>query len=332
VGERVLRRGSRTVRPLASHLGLRSGGYTRLLQRAIVDFGSEDSFARASERLYRHHRIALSASSVRKVTLTHARAIEKAQQGGGSKGALPKQGAERIIAEMDGTMLPVVECRGRKSRSCHWKEMRLSAARVQGETRTRYAVSAGSVEQAGYDWAHLVAEAGWGMNSALHVVSDGAPWIQQQCAANFGSHATFLLDFFHLCEYLAAAAPGSATHPRWLQVQKDRLKRGQAQRVLDALQPFLEPDHIPDEQAPIRAAHRYLQNRLDQVDYPHALKHGLPIGSGMIEGGHRHVLQKRLKISGAWWHYNNASAMAHLRVCRANQKEDSYWNQLRKAA
>lgn len=26
-----------------------------------------------------------------------------------------------------------------------------------------------------------------------------------------------------------------------------------------------------------------------------------PIGSGEIEAGHRHVIQERLKISGAWW-------------------------------
>jgi hypothetical protein len=31
------------------------------------------------------------------------------------------------------------------------------------------------------------------------------------------------------------------------------------------------------------------------------LKLGLPIGSGMIESGHRHVLHARLKKAGAAW-------------------------------
>ena len=53
-----------------------------------------------------------------------------------------------------------------------------------------------------------------------------------------------------------------------------------------------------DEQAPIRTAHRHFSNRSEQLDYPSALKKDLPIGSGLIEGAHRHVLQKRLKLVG----------------------------------
>ena len=53
--------------------------------------------------------------------------------------------------------------------------------------------------------------------------------------------------------------------------------------------------------APVRAAYRYLDRRMDQLDYHSAIERELPIGSGMIEGGHRHVLQNRLKLSGAWW-------------------------------
>jgi hypothetical protein len=45
---------------------------------------------------------------------------------------------------------------------------------------------------------------------------------------------------------------------------------------------------------------RYLENRLDQLDYPSALAVGLPVGSGLIESGNRHLLQARLKLAGAW--------------------------------
>ena len=38
-------------------------------------------------------------------------------------------------------------------------------------------------------------------------------------------------------------------------------------------------------------AYRYLNNRRDCLDYKSALKNDLPIGSGLIESGHRHVLQ-----------------------------------------
>ena len=88
----------------------------------------------------------------------------------------------------------------------------------------------------------------------------------------------------------------------------------------------------PDEDAPVRSAIRYLSKRINQLDYQYAVENELPIGSGMIEGGHRHVLQNRLKISGAWWKQDNLIAMAHLCVCRANEHEDHYWEELSKAA
>jgi hypothetical protein len=56
--------------------------------------------------------------------------------------------------------------------------------------------------------------------------------------------------------------------------------------------PHLEPE--TQTQAPVRAAHRYLSGRRDQLDYAGARARGLPIGSGEIESGHRHVIQQRL--------------------------------------
>jgi len=44
---------------------------------------------------------------------------------------------------------------------------------------------------------------------------------------------------------------------------------------------------------------------------------GLPIGSGLIEAGHKHVLQARLRISGAAWLPSNGETMAQLRVLRS---------------
>ena len=64
------------------------------------------------------------------------------------------------------------------------------------------------------------------------------------------------------------------------------------------------------------------------MDYAGARAAGLPIGSGEVESGHRHVLQKRLKIAGAWWREPNAEAMLHLRAARANYDWDKYWSEI----
>lgn len=64
------------------------------------------------------------------------------------------------------------------------------------------------------------------------------------------------------------------------------------------------------------------------MDYPGARAEKLPIGSGEIESGHRHVIQQRFKLAGAWWKEPNAEAMLRLRVGRSSNLWDYYWNDL----
>ena len=96
--------------------------------------------------------------------------------------------------------------------------------------------------------------------------------------------------------------------------------------VMAALEKHLEPVGTPEEEAPVQNSYRYLTNRTDCLDYPRALALGLPIGSGMIESGHRHVLHARLKKAGAAWLPETADQIAHLRVLRANNAWQSLWN------
>ena len=159
-------------------------------------------------------------------------------------------------------------------------------------------------------------------------MGDGADWIRLQCREVFGQQATFLCDFYHVSEYLGAAAPSCrpARPDHWRRIQQKRLKRGSVQRVIDSLAEHLEPEGSPEEQSPVRNAHRYLTNRLECLDYPTAIKLALPIGSGMIESGHRHVLQARLKKAGTAWLRDHADQLAHLRVLRSNQEWETLWN------
>ncbi len=150
----------------------------------------------------------------------------------------------------------------------------------------------------------------------------------------FGLHGHFLVDFYHVCDYLTAAGKtivGTAAKA-WLETQKDRLKQNRLQDVVDELRRFVEDDTAPDDNAPVRAAHRYLTNRPGQFNYQDALLAELPIGSGEIESAHRYVIQDRLKRAGAWWKLKNAKHMLALRVCRANQEWDSYWQSRRQQA
>lgn len=44
-----------------------------------------------------------------------------------------------------------------------------------------------------------------------------------------------------------------------------------------------------------------------------------------MESGHRQVIQARLKIAGAWWHPKNLPGILALRILKANDWWDEYW-------
>ena len=146
----------------------------------------------------------------------------------------------------------------------------------------------------------------------------------------FGTQGSYLVDFFHVGEYLGAAASVCAPdHPRaWLDVQQERLKANQAPAVLDALAPFVSAK----DDDPVTACDRYLRNRLDQLDDQGAIQRGLPIGSGEIESAHRYIIQERLKLPGAWWSPDHIETMLALRLNRANREWEAYWQGVEKRA
>jgi len=296
----------------------------------MVEFGAHESFERAAQRLARHYPVSLSDTTLRKHTLQAGQKARALQECHGGVGLLPAQGAECVEAQADGTMLPLLgfekpsSCADRrKRRSVHWREQRLCVTRAQGSVRAHYACSMEGVEALGHAWAHSAKQSGWGLDTQIHVVGDGACWVAEQARQNFGPHCRVLADFYHVSEYLAAvAARHKASDPNWLSRQQANLKKGRYQKVLRQLESLVEPASVPDELAFARNALRYLNNRRDQLWYDEALKLGRSIGSGLIEGSHRHVLQQRLKLSGAWWLPESAKAISHLRVALANNAFD----------
>lgn len=305
-------------------------GRSQRLERVLTDFGSEHSFQHAAARVLEHYGFEINVSAVREATLHHAGRAEQILQKQYQEPfrVLPALGEPYVVAQADGSMLCTVAPgprTGKKPRE--WKEIRLAAARGLGQTDTFYAATFGEVDEVGRRWGHCARQAGRGLNSEVHALGDGAEWIRLQTREVFGQQATFLCDYYHVSEYLAEAAPscGAQAPERWRRTQQVRLKRGALPKVLDALSEHLEAPGTPEELAPVSNAHRYLSNRTDCLDYPRALRLGLPIGSGLIESGHKHVLQARLKKGGAWLS-SNAELVANLRVLRANRQWLSLWN------
>lgn len=110
-----------------------------------------------------------------------------------------------------------------------------------------------------------------------------------------------------------------------MNTQKKRLKAGRG-RVVVKGKSTLEQS-TSEANAPVRKAFRYLSNRQDSLACQQALEDGLPIGMGLIESGHKHVLQARMKLPGAAWSIRNAEFFVRARTFRANKLWPSYWKQ-----
>ena len=317
-------------------------GCSEPLQRAIVDFGADAPAARIPQKLKEHYGIEVCASTCWSIVLQHAQTIDECPK---AAAQIPERdGVAQLIAEIDGSMIPVVEMAEsndpsakvdrRKTRQVGWKEARLSLAHTPGSVTPVFGATVGPPDQVGETLLRTAVQAGLGRKTQVHAPGDGAAWIADQVSEQFGLHGHFLVDFYHVCDYLTAAGKtiASTAARAWLETQKDRLKQNRLQDVLDELQRFVEDDTVPDDNAPVRAAHRYLTNRPGQFNYQDALMAELPIGSGEVESAHRYVIQDRLKRAGAWWKLKNAKHMLALRVCRANQEWDRYWQSRRQQA
>jgi len=323
--EQLLRLGrrGRELRPFCQSAGVRNRGYSRRLQRVVVDFGAEHSFGNAAERVREHYGIDVSVEAIRRHTLHHGQSICQLAE----ESMAP---AKTLIVQMDGTMIPMMESgKGsdrRKGKQLLWREARLCLARSTDKARALYGSTLGTAETASWVWREVALKAGLHTNTHVHGLGDGAPWIVDKFRDNFGGQGSYLLDFYHVSEYLAQAATKvvpSAKQRQWTRRQQGRLLNNQTRKVLRSLQPHLEPPNTED--APVSAAHRYLSGRSDCLDYAGARSCNLPIGSGEIESGHRHVIQKRLKLAGAWWNTTNAQAMLNLRTARANNQWSEHW-------
>ncbi len=256
--------------------------------------------------------------------------------------------AKQLIAEMDGSMVPVVDTAmpkegrqdKRRCRKLRWQEARLCFVRDVNQVTPIFYATMGDTERAGCLLYRAALRVGLGFKTQIHGVGDGAKWIETQMKRVFCKNVKYLIDFYHVSEYLAAAAEHSCTSEKekWRKENQDLLKQSKSEEVLKRIKLRLPLDwgHKEEkseiEDTPVEKCYRYLNNRKDCLDYKDALDKDLPIGSGEIESSHRYVIQKRLKIAGAWWKPETAEHMLSLRVLRANNDWEDYWKYQEKAA
>jgi len=211
------------------------------LQRAMTDFGADHAFGEVPKKLQEHYGIQMPVSTVRKVTEFHSQQMHQKRE----VSTLPTTslGCQQQIAEIDGCMLPIVTVREdagdkRKKKTLHWKEARLALVHEQGSITPKFdATFAGSVDDAGHSVLNCAVAAGFGIKTKLHGVGDGALWIETQMRDKFGQQASYLVDFYHVCEYLADASKTCAANDEadWMDIQEKHLKNNEYPHVIENL-------------------------------------------------------------------------------------------------
>ncbi len=313
--------------PLREALGLDVDGFTPALREMSILAGVIEPFESAAEQvLSTIGGVSVSGSKVH--TLCEGAgdtALELLEQGEvGDARAL--HSGERLVVEIDGGMLRVDK---------EWREAKLaiaypqhSAAWVSEKRREvlhrRCAADIGPPE-ALRDKLFAMAEPFLPKDTngapivadRIHIVADGAPWIENLVADVFPG-ATMVLDWYHVVEHVAdatrAAYANQRQRKRMTTIWLNQIKSGDADSMLRSVaRAGMSQAAGTAAQTALADLHRYLHTRRHLLEYSKTIAQGLPVGSGAAESAIKHVLQLRMKRPGMRWTLPGARRMAALR-------------------
>ena len=253
----------------------------------------------------------------------------------------PPQGADKIQVSADGAMIPLV--------GGEWTEVKTVAIGEIGKTIGKDGKEVVRTEKISYFSRRIEAQQfnrlalgeihRRGVEQAQQVAApaDGAEWIQSFVDFHC-PEAIRILDFPHAAERVSEVGQAifgsdEGQSQKWLEYQLHQLKHEGPTELLKELR-RLQTEHPTVEILADNLA--YLKKRKTQMQYPTFQTQGLPIGSGVVESGHKVVVQPRLKGAGMHWSPDNVNPMVALRTLVCNDRWDEEWpkiaSQLRQEA
>lgn len=149
--------------------------------------------------------------------------------------------------------------------------------------------------------------------------------------------AFFVLDIFHVLEHLAKAAhcfhdENSPEARRFVTERLRMLLLGKAGRVIGGLRQMLtKHDLCNSKKYSLNQVIGYLERNRKHMRYEICLAKGYPIGSGVIEGACRNLINDRLELTGMSWTRQGAESIMRLRAVHINKDWESFWNHRRQS-
>lgn len=149
-------------------------------------------------------------------------------------------------------------------------------------------------------------------------VGDGAAWIDQLFYC-LGVEQR-ILDVYHATDYLDEIMLAMGWDEAEREAERRLWLRGKV-NARDWFKTYLPPPHLRAQwSAEAQTALRYLETRLDQMDYRDYKAKGWPIGSGQIEGANKSVIVTRMKRGGMRWSRLGIPRMAALRSAQLSRR------------
>ncbi len=147
-------------------------------------------------------------------------------------------------------------------------------------------------------------------------------------------HALHTIDVMHVVERLWSAGEclydeGTPACLTWVEERKDELYKGKAAQIVEQIQGRLNatPKTGPGNKGKRERLFeiiRYLEKRLDRLDYKTLIKEDLELGTGMVEGTIKNTLGKRCDHGGMRWIKERVEAVVQLRCIEANGDFDRF--------
>lgn len=119
-----------------------------------------------------------------------------------------------------------------------------------------------------------------------------------------------IVDLYHAREHLALIAKlvygASAIKSKaWLEARREQLDAADVEAVIASLR-RLRPSHTKVQEA-VRTAADYFHTNAERMRYAQFRKHGLFVGSGVMEAGCKTICGQRLKQSAMHWTVRGAT-------------------------
>lgn len=160
------------------------------------------------------------------------------------------------------------------------------------------------------------------------VLGDGAEWIWN-LAADVVPQAVGVLDVYHAIEHIGTAvkAIGGETAEAALRRQSGSLAvvtdgKAGIERWIAAAFGELPPGSGGDE---LRALASYLGSHPTRLSYAQRLANGRSIGSGLIEGSVKQLVNRRMKLTGARWRVEHVGPLVELAAVVDTPDGHDFW-------